>query len=963
MLGSFVCNQCRKRLVRRIHSVRAPQWQPRATIVSFRNSNPHTRPANTPSDAQHHEDSVPEEAREQPSIHLHKQHELSPSQPPRGSGRYSRLVGDPEPSTASNVTIRHVPHQYGVAHNLVKLMARSGHADDAWHYFEQTYTSRDCDALSNPTEGDVSKLRSGEVFDELLRKVTASFCYAADKPTTTPTMVLFKYEQLGLTTEGHWKWRTLEYLTHQALVAVNAPPEGSKGHLPSILVELLSVWRLFFQCKGQGAQLDSIRADWNLPAPENIPFVHDSKNFTTRLQDYLPGHRVDSLLAYCAVYLYTISDAFAANESLLKEAEPFIKFLTQLLAGSHVSAVIAYTQWGGRTKFRGLPETVQQEIVRELDNAPLKALKAIGRNTNSKALPKVVQTENVRALDEAPSKAPKALGGLNVTTEPEPEGIATANLEAYHLSRIERAVESERSATRLETLWKEAIQAYTAEGKVAVPRRVYNAFLSGYAILNRAPRTVEVWNHMIANGINPDIQSWVALLHGCERAWDLNGFNTIWSRMLNSGIELDAHAWTTRVHGLFHLREINLGLAALDEMGKRWLTAEKNNEQPPSNSGSRQSYKKRPVSGNAINKHIKPSIEVINGAITALVQSTDKKLRHEKRVEHIQKLLAWAGGFNINPDAVTYNALIRLYIRASDRSTAFKVLRQMEREGIEADMATHTMLINSSFDNGAFDGLSHAQQTEKIISMLDGLQAGGLKLNDYVYSTAIDRLLKNYSNYTAVRQLVEHMQAHKLVPSKHAYTSLITHYFKQDPPAIAAVDSLVNQIFTSHRVIADRFLLDRTLEGYAFHDEIGKMMGLLTRMSRRGIQSGWHALTAVIQALVRDGDYDGARSIVREVEIGDQANRWGITGGSAQQERFFYQARQLGVAHQDDSKGDDMREFGSGSSSGDFTMSDSASKASGDEKVLEEQVRKQEEDVHGFLQDEHHDMHSQVNKQ
>jgi pentatricopeptide repeat protein len=426
------------------------------------------------------------------------------------------------------------------------------------------------------------------------------------------------------------------------------------------------------------------------------------------------------------------------------------------------------------------------------------------------------------------------------------------------------------------------------------------------------------------------------------------------------------------------------------------------------------------VSAKAINKHVKPSIEVINGAITALVRSTDKRLSHQKRVEHVQKLLAWAGGFSIKPDAVTYNALIQLYIRASEHSTAFKILRQMEREGIEADVATHTMLINSSFDNGAFDGLSHAQQTEKIISMLDGLKAAGLKLNDYIYSAAIDRLLKNYSNFTAVRQLTEHMKAHKLVPSKYVYTSLITHYFQQDPPEIAAVDTLVNQIFTAHRIIADHVLLDRTLEGYAAADEIGKMMSVLTRMSKQGRQPGWYALTAVIQALVRDGDYDRARSIVRDVRFGDKAERWGLQGGSDQENRFFYQAKILGV-YDDDGPANKMPGFGSGSSSSEFTMSKKAIRSSRDEKALGEQPRQQEieqrtreekvqdgleeltrasqsaaekqqnedvlqeevqgeleqpasdsrpaardqqeEDIHDFLRDDHEDIHSRVNKQ
>jgi pentatricopeptide repeat protein len=768
--------------------------------------------------------------------------------------------------------------------------------------------------------------------------------------------VLLKYEQLGLARPEHWTRQTLVYLTHKTIFTINSPM-GAQD-LPSLLSELLSVWRLFFQCKGVKADLKSTSKNWNLPAVEDMPQSYDNKDFSMRLQDYHPRHVGNPSLGFCAVYFYTLSDALSTMETLRVEAEPFIQFLGRVLAGSSVAPVFKHLR--SVRDLKSLPNAVLDEITREIDTAPSNALVTIGSQG--------------------------ATLGASAAGSPE------ANLEIWNLKRISRAVLSKQSAGVLNFLWEDIQRVYTKDGKPTIPRRIYNAFLSGYLVHLQPQRSVEVWNHMIAHGTRPDIQSWVALLQGCERAKDLDGFNAMWTRMLNSGVEPDAYAWTTRVHGLFYLREINAGLAALDDMGKRWLSA----ETAVNGSRNRKGDKKASPNTKVVNQHTKPSIEVINGAITALVQINTNSIRHEKRVDYVQKLLGWAGNFAIKPDAITYNSLIQLYLRAGDYTTASKVLRQMEKDGLAADVATHTMLISTSFGNGSFNNLTPTQQTSKILSLLNDIEASGIKLNDHVYSTAIDRLLKNYSNHDAVRSVIDHMHERNMVPSAYAYTSLITYYFQQDPPPMEAIDSLVNQFFTSHHVPTDQVLFDRTIEGYASHNETGKMMSVLTRMSKHGTLPGWNALTIVIQALVRDADFERARQIVRDVERGSGVGHGGVVGSMAGEKKFFHVARQLGVGIEDEQMGDqfDMRR----ESEAEDMMDHRGVRASRDEKVLGEQLREQEigqmtqreeahddlqqqrhkvrfekepgavprqdeEDVHGFLRDEHDDIHSRGNRQ
>jgi pentatricopeptide repeat protein len=342
------------------------------------------------------------------------------------------------------------------------------------------------------------------------------------------------------------------------------------------------------------------------------------------------------------------------------------------------------------------------------------------------------------------------------------------------------------------------------------------------------------------------------------------------------------------------LKQVKKAFVALDDMARRWIVA----ENAITNAQKLVKGQKGPKNSSlskAVNTCTKPSIEVVNGAISAIVQLRPDAMRHERKVEFIQKLLTWSKNFQIKPDAITYNSLVKLYLQAGDNTTAFRILSQMEKDGLEGDTATHTMLISAAFENKVFDNLSESEQTSRILKILDDLEASGIKLNDWIYSTAIDRLLKRYANSTAVRAVMEHMTSKRFVPSVHVYTSLITHYFQCDPPNVAGVDDVVHRLFNAPRMPSDRVLFDRLLEGYAAVGEVGKMMSVLTRMSKQRNLPGWGAMIAVVRALERDGDYERAKAIVRDVARGQGVARGGIMGDRKGQDMFTRVVRDLGL--------------------------------------------------------------------
>ena len=882
MFGSYVCRQCRARLNPRRTPPRIPQWQPRATFISLRSKQPQTETQTQPDDT-----NIAPDHDQRPSYNLFDRTQISDqaaSDRPQRFGRYSRHIRDSAGNAVENIDAGppevNGAEDEGTAYTVQILKRLRAHGvKDAWALFERTYTSADCEALTKPSTTDIRLINDRRFFSSMLTQVVKNFREGQGEPTVTPTTVLFKYEQLGVAPPGLWVKDAIEPLTHQVMLAANGASTALQRDLPSLLFELISVWRLFFQCKGNGNDsLEAISPDWNLPAVDVLPQVFQSYDFNYRLQDFHPKSSGSPTLGFCAIYMFNLSDAINSSESLRHQAAPFLDLLARVLSGARVNTVLKHPAYS--KTFQALPQDVQVEITKEIESAPGKALSSLGRQPSSSD----VNSSNFDGKSA---------------------GQVTTDLESFNLKAIARAVEAKTSPVVLEGHWRRIVRDYTQDGKTSIPPRIYNAFLSGYLVLRQAGRSVEVWNHMMSNGVKPELPTWVAMLEGCGKVKDLDGFNAMWQRMQGAGFEPDNYAWTTRVHGLMSFRQIDLGLRTLDEMGNRWRSAESVKNAPPPNSRNSKGAKNLPASAKLVNNCTKPSVEVVNGAISGIVQlPPNARISQQKRVDYVQKILRWGTQFDVKPDTRTFNILIQLYLHAGDYATAFKVLKHMESSGVQADISTHTMLITAAFENGTLNSLSEEDRASRLIQIFEELEASGLRLNNYVYATAIDRLLKQYDSHNAVRALINHMRSRNLSPSAHVYTSLITYYFQQSPPAIGAVDSLLHQIFESPHSDTDKVLFDRSIEGYAEHGEVGKMMSVLTRMSKHGKHPGFQALTAVIKALVAAGDVDRARFIVRDVQRGEGIANGGVTGAFNDQKQFLAVAQSLGIGLDEERMGD-----------------------------------------------------------
>ncbi|KAF2202478.1 hypothetical protein GQ43DRAFT_413590 [Delitschia confertaspora ATCC 74209] len=747
----------------------------------------------------------------------------------------------------------------------------AGNVHPAWELLRTYFIDGKSPALVHPSLTDLPLLKKGIVFRRLLKAVIEDY-FINQTAWLSPSKVLLRYEQAKLARTDIWI-DGIETFTYK-LLSTLATEKPDIERTEILVSELMAVWRLFFQCKGpKNIPLAAVDGEWaslaRFRTPDERNRGNHLLNFQNMLQTYHPKFPWSNKIALSALFMFAVfshqKPNFQISESLRSENEPFIKLIAQILhpggRESHLGSVIQEME--SSVQFASLPEDFREELVKQVKSAPTTAMVMIGAEKYTD--PRILNVERPVALQD------------------------------FYKKRITRAAES-ADERRLESLWQEVLKAYgpSKEGEnTNIPRPVYCAFLTAFLGTRKADRAIDTWNHMIANGVVPDVYAWTAMLTGCQKARDVDGLNEMWARMNRSGVQPDVYAWTARISGLIERRRLKDGLAALEEMGRAWLQGEAAINAPNAQG------MKRPTTQptRKVNPYPKPTIETINAAIHEITDLpvpngvTSRTARHRA----IDKILRWAGRFSIKPDVITYNTLIRLRMREHDGLATFKLLQQMEEEGIEPDVATFTMLIRAFFDNNKLDELPQDEQIPKIIALLEELENRGLKLNAYTYSQTIDRLIHQYNNMPAVRTVLDHMLARGLKPSPMIYTSLMMHYFNQTPPDIPSVDSLWLRITSTPGMVIDKILFDRVIEGYANAGEIGKTMSVLVRMGKHGKQPGWVALTAVVRALVEAGDSARAQGIVEDVVRTEGVAKYGVTGAEYGRREFWGMVRELGL--------------------------------------------------------------------
>lgn len=552
-----------------------------------------------------------------------------------------------------------------------------------------------------------------------------------------------------------------------------------------------------------------------------------------------------ALLTYSL--LMQLPSTVLETEGELAASIPFTRFIAALLVGSSISVEPSRTENYFDPKTTALLDGVIPAVIHSIEQATRIATQSPQALTKT-ASPKL---SNSDSQDATKFSWVAQWPGVQDPTE------------EFFGKQIARCLE-QGNLVRAENVWQEACRTWGERGsmeKVVMPSKLYRHFLTLFMELRHSQRALEVWNTMVKSHVQPDVQSWSAMLQGCANAKDPHTLETLWERMRASGVVPDTQAWTIRIEGLMSRGKWTKGYQAFIQMVREWETSERTGHIQQGGESVAASRKDIVIAA-------KPNVRTINVVIKGLAQyKSNGRSEQDKqeREDNIGAVLRWGRANGIEPDSFTFNPLIKQAIQNGKPERALDLLSQMEAMKIQPDVATYTLILDAIFKYN-YRNVPVTEQREAVIMVLEEMEKRGLEPSAHTFATIIDRLLKVYGNLdAALGVLADMVRKDKDVPAL-VYTSLATYYFSQPKPDLNAVEALWTLVKGQASRRRDQFFYDRMVSGYAKADEVSRMMYFLFQMGKEEKVTGWTSLVDVVQALARAGDWHRVRSVVMDVE-------------------------------------------------------------------------------------------------
>ncbi|KAL8716614.1 MAG: hypothetical protein Q9225_006073 [Loekoesia sp. 1 TL-2023] len=462
--------------------------------------------------------------------------------------------------------------------------------------------------------------------------------------------------------------------------------------------------------------------------------------------------------------------------------------------------------------------------------------------------------DSIRAIElsfgDAENPAPRREGSFIL---PSPETQLKKRMDDAHARKVTTIIKDIERATQRDNvawvslLWQKYQRWPVNAGLDWNSREViYMHFLSAFFALSRQEQAIHVWNDMLQANITPNEKHWNAMLKGCSKAHDATSLQEVWNNMISTGIEPDVAHWTTYIHGLIMSGRWQRGLEVLDDLGTKWKTANMAQVQPHS------------LADYDPNK---PSLAPVQAAILALTITQ----RHELCLP----LLDWAKVHSLPLTTEIFNILLRPAVRSGDTKKTAHILSLMNNNQCPADGATYTILLNGHMSNinSNFSRLSSQEQQDSILQILEDMAANKIAIDRRTYGTILRSLLSSNnaaSNDDAVQAILEHMAKKNVNPDSYIYHMLVSYRFAQDPPDVAAVETIWARIKVERPSLQSVFY-EKMVEGYAKVKAVERMMFFLRRIVREGNSPRWRCLTNVLNTLIETGEWSLAKELVEDV--------------------------------------------------------------------------------------------------
>ncbi|KAF2461931.1 hypothetical protein BDY21DRAFT_330026 [Lineolata rhizophorae] len=758
-------------------------------------------------------------------------------------------------------------------------------AMDAWEVFTKHF-ARDCRALTQTSLKGRVILSKHRPFWRLLHKITIEWADCKDpKWLVSPLEAGVRASKVGVMKQGIWLEMIWILLCKLQMPAASGTVnyEDVDSRIPR---ELLQLWKAFLRDTGSSWSSE----DRNVQPENGWDFLPKVGSLEGQRGGHVPAFpfklgeqfksipiRMRNHTACAALASFDVfSSYFQTGSGDIRKEEymPFLIFLSQILVESNT--------WKTFLDLRG--EFMRRQVPYIDESFKQRLSKSSARAVD------ILKAEGI-AID---------LG----------EGLSEARRPREEQERFRKRINAASSAKDfryLDQIWQEVQEGYLTEEqenngnegpekpKRQIPVALYNLIIQAYMDLGLLNRATEIWNQMLSRGGVPNLMLFTSMMTVANRARQPKALEQLWERMTASGVLPDSNAWAARISGHMAQRPED-GLLVLSDMGHSWAAAARNDLGL---------HSRKKFDPSTVNKDFpglpKPNTAVLNAALAVLIR--------KKQRGRVQGVLSWARAYGIKPDAYTINMLIRHSLQHENTEEAVRLFETMLSSGIAPDLTTFTTIIDALFRRTDNTAEQAGQLVRTVVRHLDSLPQ-----IDFACASIIEGLLKNHNNRTGAELVLRYMRERGVPMSPHINTILITSFFEQRPPDIAAVNALWHDIQIGRaggagqrgaKARVDSVFYDRLVKGYAECDELDRMMMALAEMEREGMRSSWPVLLQVAMALARARDWRRVEVLARDVEAGEGIARHGIKSfWNSTGERDFWEL--VAVARQR------MEEVGSG---------------------------------------------------
>lgn len=391
----------------------------------------------------------------------------------------------------------------------------------------------------------------------------------------------------------------------------------------------------------------------------------------------------------------------------------------------------------------------------------------------------------------------------------------------------------------IEKAWSEVVEYSTKPGSHGMDmllksKHIFDYFIFAFTSVRRPRQAAEAWACMTRLHIKPTIRSWTSLLEGCRRIRDHVSMENVWRKLASTGIPLDATVWTSRINALIECGQVQMALKALIEMAASW-------KQEPD-----------PITG------AKFPIAPINAAVAGLI-----RLRGGSPAA--RRVLDWATEQGAKPDVITFNTLLRPFVKNGETSQIEHIFEMMKKQKVEADAGTFTVMLDGLFSEYKKDDPEEQKQAVK--QLFDHMEAMGIALNMDTFAKMLHLLLHdNDYKRASANAILDYIKSRGLKPSTYMYTILVSHYFSRNPPDLQAVNELLDGMSAIQHENLDRVFWERVVRGYTVAGELTRAFDVFDKVANLGLALTLFTLEDLLRAVIRSGQMDSAKRLVDTVK-------------------------------------------------------------------------------------------------